>query len=212
MIPRTEVRMVTTELRDVQAVGKPYRFLEGRAVPFNVFADIAGLFLEAHAMDSFKRSTRGGSGKNLPLLLFHDHASSDGIAGHSESWDNRPDGLHGVWRLNDAPETQKAIRLVLDNDLSGLSIGFQPVRSDYQFADEYAPERGPEYMDKVIRTESRLLEVSLTPTPAFATAGVTNIHTEETRESHLQTRSRLIAPRVRDVDIWRLKFEELRSK
>ena len=56
----TEVREVTTqmELREVQAVGRPYQYLEGQAVPYDTWADL-GWFLESHRAGSFKRSTNG---------------------------------------------------------------------------------------------------------------------------------------------------------
>src|SRR5215831_20956131 len=71
-----EVRIVraNVELRDVDAVGTgpPYRYIEGRAVPFNTWADV-GPYLEQHAVGSFERSTKGGSGRSLPLLPWHDN-------------------------------------------------------------------------------------------------------------------------------------------
>lgn len=205
-----EVRLVTAELRDVQAVGKPYRYLEGRAVPYGVFADVNGWFLEAHQVDSFKRSTKGGSGKNLPLLLFHDNQGWP--IGHAESWDHRSDGMHGVWRLNELPEAQRAAQMAESMDLTGLSVGFQPVQSAWEYVDDWDPDLGPGHMDRVTRLESRLLEVSITPTPAFADAGITAVRTAETREGHIQRRAREHPPRIREIDTWRQRLEELRYR
>lgn len=206
----TEVRVFGVELREVQAVGKPYRYLEGRAVPYDTFADVNGVFLEAHQADSFKRSTKGGTGKALPLLLFHNNQTWP--IGHAESWDHRSDGMHGVWRLNEMPESQRAAQMAEAGDLVGLSIGFQPIQSRWTFVDDWAPELGPTHMDSVTRVESRLLEVSMTPTPAFKEAGVTAVRTAETRDAHLQRRSRVFESQPSEVDAWRKTLEALRSR
>jgi hypothetical protein len=158
------------QLKDPQVVGRPYQYLEGRAVPYDTWADV-GWFMEQHMFGSFERSTKGGSGVKLPLLLFHDNRKWP--AGHAEKWTQESDGLHGTWRLNDTPEAQQAARLADNGDLVGLSIGFAPIRSKWEMSDDWAPDLGPDHMDRVTRLESRLVEVSMTPTPAFADANVT---------------------------------------
>ena len=199
------IRPFEAVVREIQAVGKPYKYLEGRAVPYDTYADIGGLFMEAHQMNSFKHSTKGGSGKSLPLLLFHNNQTWP--IGHAESWDHRSDGMHGVWRLNDLPEAQRAAQMAEGGDLVGLSVGFQPKRSKWTFVDDYAPDLGAEHMDSVIRVESRLVEVSMTPTPAFADAGITAV-----RAIHTMQRSQYMPERESDVDSWRRTLDGLRSR
>jgi hypothetical protein len=167
----TELRRFATrlELRDVQAVGKPYKYLEGRAVPYDT-AETVGWFRELHARGSFKQSTTAGRGQNAPLLLFHDNRNFP--IGHAEEWTHADGGLDGVWVLNDSPEAQRAATMAEAGDLVGMSVGFQPIRSSWAWADDWAPELGPEHMDTVTRQESALVEVSLTPTPAFSDAQV----------------------------------------
>jgi hypothetical protein len=170
-----ETRSYTTELRETQAVGKPYRYLEGRAVPYDTWADL-GWFMEQHRYGSFKRSTNGRSGTNLPLLLFHDNASFP--IGHAEQWRHGPDGMTGVWRLNDGPQAQEAARMAEQGDLLGLSVGFQDVAApDWQIPETFDPDLGPEHKARVTRLESRLVEVSMTPTPAFTDAAVSLVRT-----------------------------------
>ena len=116
-IPEERQFAVGLELRDAQAVGVGgrYRFLEGVAVPYDVWADI-GPFVEQHAAGSFERSTRG-AGKNLPLLLFHDNRKWP--VGHAEKWTHDRGGLTGVWRLNDTNDAQTAAQLAeLDRRLA----------------------------------------------------------------------------------------------
>jgi len=168
----TEARFYRTELREVQTVGRPYKYLEGRAVPYNTWQDV-GPFMEMHAEGSFQRSTKGGTGKGLPLLVGHQHEDLDNLIGHAEKWTHDRTGLYGVWRLNESPKAQQAARLAEAGDLRGLSIGFQPVS-----APEYATA-GDRDSDKawIVWNESRLLEVSVTPVPAFEDAEVTLVRT-----------------------------------
>jgi HK97 family phage prohead protease len=192
----TETRLFTAdlELRDVQAVGRPYRYLEGRAVPYDTWARV-GWFWEQHRYGSFKKTTRHA---NLPLLLFHDNRSFP--IGHAESWAHPDDGLHGVWKLNGTAEAQRAAELAENGDLVGLSIGF---------ADAAPPawEDGDPFSDdldawpRVTRVESRLLEVSMTPTPAFAEAGVTMVRTAARQPERAR----------RQMDHWRRVLADLRS-
>jgi HK97 family phage prohead protease len=202
--PEDRVYGETLVLRDVQTLGKPFRYLEGRAVPFDTWGDLAW-FREQHEQGSLKQSTKGGTGKNLPLLLFHDNRSFP--IGAADSWDNRADGLHGVWRLDDHADAQRAAQAATDGMLLGMSIGFQPVRSEWTYCDDWDPDLGPEHKDTVIRLESRLLEVSLTPTPVFADAAVTSV-----RSAYVEKRSAGLRRSGRtQVKAWRARVDELRS-
>lgn len=207
-LPHQWVPPVPLAIRQAQAVGSGgrYNFLEGRAVPYDTDADI-GWFVESHRDGSFKGSTKAGSGKNAPLLLFHDNRSFP--IGHGESWRHDGGGLDGVWRLNDRPEAQEAARMAEAGDLVGMSIGFQPIRSEWEFLgdDAWNPDLGPDHKDRVTRLESRLLEVSLTPTPAFADAQVAAV-----RAAPVYTRAaRSHFLPERDVDRWRREIDRLKS-
>jgi HK97 family phage prohead protease len=200
--PEARTYATSLELRDVERTG--YSYLEGRAVPYDTPADV-GWFVETHAAGSFKASVNGGSGKRAPLLLFHDNRSFP--IGHAEKW-THDDGLVGVWKLNGSAEAQRAADAAASGDLVGMSVGFMPVRSDWDYVawDDWNPDLGPEHKDHVTRVESRLLEVSLTPTPVFADAEVADVRTAwsiETREAAL--------PRpVRAADTWRAEADRLR--
>ena len=184
------------QLRDTQLVGKPFKFLEGRAVPYDEWASI-GWFLEAHQKGSLDR-TIDGAAKNLPLLLFHNNRSWP--IGHADSWKSTETGLDAVWRLNETAEAQQAATLANAGDLTGMSIGFIPIRSEWEYVEDWNPELGPDHMDRVVRKESRLLEVSLTPTPAFAGAEVALVRTAERPRPRAQTR----------LDGWKRELERLR--
>ena len=196
-IPETRIYESPMQLRDTQLVGKPYKYLEGRAVPYDTWADI-GWFLEQHQKGSLDRTTKEAA-KQLPLLLFHNNRSWP--IGVSESWAHDEEGCNGVWRLNQTSDAQQAAMLAESGDLGYLSIGFSPIRSAWEYVDDFNPDLGPDHMDRVTRLESRLLEVSLTPTPAFAGAEITNVRTAERPRPRKESR----------VDAWRRELEKLRS-
>jgi HK97 family phage prohead protease len=186
------------ELRDAQVIGQPYRYLEGQAVPYDTWADL-GWFMELHAAGSFVQSTKAGTGKGLPLLLFHDNTTFP--IGHAESW-SHDGGLHGVWRLDVHDERAQLAASKIDaGHLRGLSVGFQPRRSEVDLAEDYQPDLGPDHKDRVTRLESRLLEVSLTPTPAFADAQVALV-----RSSYQHAGAARPA-----LEAWRAEVNALRS-
>jgi HK97 family phage prohead protease len=202
-----EIRIygATLELREVEVTGKPYTHLEGRAVPYGTWGELAW-FREMHAPDSLKRTTTGNIGKNLPLCLFHDNRTFP--IGHAEKWEHPTDGLHGVWKLNTSPEAQRAAGAFAAGDMRGLSIGFAPIRSEWEYVEDWNPDLGPEHKDRVTRIESRLLEVSITPTPVFGDAEVTAVRTAfdvATRSAQMRERNR------RAVDAWRTQVDALRS-
>jgi hypothetical protein len=184
------------QLRDTQLVGKPYKYLEGRAVPYNVWADI-GWFLEQHDNGSLDVTIKQAASK-LPLLLFHNNRSWP--VGVAESWKSDEDGLNGVWRLNQTSDAQQAAMLAESGDLGYLSIGFSPIRSSWEYVDDFNPDLGPDHMDRVTRLESRLLEVSLTPTPAFSTAEITQVRTAERPRPRAESKK----------DAWMRELEKLR--
>ena len=195
-IPESRLYEAPMQLRDTQLVGKPYRYLEGRAVPYDEWADI-GWFLEQHEQGSLDVTVKQAAAK-LPLLLFHNNRSWP--IGVSDQWDSADDGLHGVWRLNDTSDAQQAAKLAESGDLGYLSIGFSPIKSRWEYVDDFNPDLGPDHMDRVTRVESRLLEVSLTPTPAFSSAEITQVRTAERPRPRQESRA----------DAWRRELEKLR--
>jgi hypothetical protein len=206
MTTAPEVRAYSTalQLRDVEVSGRPARYLEGRAVPYDEWGELSW-FAEMHAQDSFKVSTNAGSGKRAPLLLFHENRSFP--IGHAEEW-RHDDGLRGIWKLNASPEADRAADAAASGDLVGLSVGFMPKRSDWTYVEDWDPDLGIEHKDKVVRVESRLLEVSMTPTPVFETAGVTLVRSEFDVEQRSQ---QVHARRTALVDAWRADVERLKS-
>lgn len=160
------VNPVCLELRDVEVGGsKKAKYLEGRAVPYNVDANL-GFFRERVLPGAFKKSIREAA-NGLPLLLFHESRQLDSHIGKVESWREADDGLHGVWRLIDTDSAQRAAQMVRDGVLGYMSIGFLPIKQVNEWDDE-------ENLTVVLH-EARLLEVSLVSTPAYAQATTTKV-------------------------------------
>lgn len=187
-----EARTYPAEFRADKG-SKFFEVMAGRAVPYGVEESI-GWFIEVHEAGSFKKTIR--ENPNLPLLLFHDARRFP--VGRVEKWDDREDGLHAVWALDTSDDAQEAARLASDRMLTGLSIGFAPIRTMWEDRDG---------VEVAHRQESRLLEVSLTPVPAFAGASVEMVRSRDLVEGH-STRGR---PPVRTpmLDMWRARVAGL---
>jgi HK97 family phage prohead protease len=202
--PELRTYATVLELRDAEGAGagRVYRHLEGRAVPYNTWTDM-GLFMERHAARSFEASTKGGTGRGLPLLMFHERAAFP--VGVAEKWQHDDDAMYGRWRLADTDEAQRAARAAADGQF-GLSVGYQPIHSDVtKRAKDWAPELGPEHKDWITRNESRLIEVSLTPIPAFDAAEVLMVRSAY---QHEHDGAGEASP---GADAWRAVVDGLRS-
>jgi len=197
----TEVRgyRAALTLDRLEVDGKPGRFsmMQGRAVPYDEYATIGMFYRERHAVNSLKRSTDTAA-RALPLLLFHDAQSFP--VGSATQWRHEADGVYGTWKISDSAEAQRAASAAYDGELTGLSVGFIPERSSWEHVEDWAPDLGPDHMDAVTHLESRLVEVSLTPTPAYDDAGVTLVRTA------WRTRQR----GTPQADAWRSRVDALR--
>jgi len=155
------------ELREIETT-PGFTMLRGLAVPYNEFASI-GWFLEAFAPGSLAKSIKEAA-RALPLNLFHDGRSFP--IGAAAKWIEESRGLIGEWKLDGSETAQEAARHANEDRLTGLSIEFAPIRSEWEEAEIWAPSKGPEFMDKVTRIEARLGAVGLVQTPAYVQAGV----------------------------------------
>jgi HK97 family phage prohead protease len=154
MMEPVEVRTFPIEVRSAEG-----RTIEGKACPYGGRWDVGG-FDEQLAPGVFSKSIREAA-IDLPLLRFHDHQSVP--VGKAVAWREADDGLYGTWELDTREEAAEAARLAREGYLTGLSVGFAPIRSDWDESGERA---------YVVRREARLLETSLVPVPAFPDARV----------------------------------------
>jgi HK97 family phage prohead protease len=201
--PTTHLRVVDTE------TNAAFTELRGRAVPYDEPTNV-GWYIETIRAGAFSKSIREAA-RGLPLLLWHDNASWP--IGVAASWDDSDDGLDGVWRLDDSDLAQRAARQARDGFLTGMSVGFQPMPNgstwDLVDDDEWNPDTGN--VDRVERVEARLLEVSMTPTPAYAGAGVSLVRSSEMPHAVVEHRRR--APgRSPQLEHWRSVVDGLRLR
>jgi HK97 family phage prohead protease len=130
----------------------------GRAVPYGVEIEIGGV-RESFARDAFNVDDVIGK----PLAYRHNEPV--GIITGAE---NREDGLYIDFDIVNTTLGRDAATLARTGASRGLSVGFQPLKSAWT-----------KTRDAVQHMSAGLLEVSLTPYPAYATAGVSAIREDE---------------------------------
>lgn len=200
----TQLRLVDVEKTKKNGLATGFEFMEGRAVPYGTFTPIRGYYLEEIRFGAADKSI-DESARALPLLLWHDNRTWP--IGRSERWDSSVDALDGVWRLDNSAEAQRAAQLADKGMLNGMSIGFVPIRAEWEFVDEWAPSKGPQYMDRCSRLEIRLAEVSVVPAGAYEDAEVTLVRSADWgRQDQAPGRRRLGTPRL---DEWRNTLADL---
>ena len=129
----------------------------GRAVPYDQTTKI-GNMSESFARDSFDPADAIGK----PFA--YRHGEPIGVITGAE---NKPDGLYIDFQIVNTAAGRDAATLMRTGASKGLSVGFQPVKSVMNRAG-----------DAVQHTLAKLLEVSQTHMPAYAT-GVSAVREEE---------------------------------
>lgn len=175
IMERAEARIYPTgfELRELDAT-ESLRRLAGMAVPYNTPTEL-GTFSEEIAPGMFTRSIKS-DGMLLPLHLFHgDEPGSRADPwpiGMAREWRERPNGLYGVWELDDHPDAQRAAKMARDGKLPYLSVRFQPTpnKTDVRYIGDRA---------HFIRRQGRLISTSLVSTPAYLDAKVDWVRSSE---------------------------------
>jgi len=130
----------------------------GMAVPYGAETMIGGV-RESFAPGSFDLANVIGK----PLAYRHGEP-----VGKITGAENREDGLYIDFEIVDTALGRDAAVLARTSTIKGLSVGFNPVKSIMSKA-----------RDAIQHTAANLLEVSLTPYPAYSTAGVSAIREEE---------------------------------
>ena len=175
-----------------------YTMMQGKACPYGEIGH-RWFFNETFAAGLFDRSIKEAA-HNLPLLLFHDQMSFP--IGSAIEWKSEADGLYGTWKLDGSAEAQRAAQLAADGHLNYMSVGYEPLRSDWEFADpdEWDPD-DVATLDLCTRLEARLVETSSVSTPLFASAAVTLVCTRETTSR--PRRASRDAPQLESWRRWR---------
>lgn len=173
--------LAVLDLPTPQTRAEPVRRLEGLAVPWGTWTNVGG-YMERFASTAFDDVIARQTA--LPLLAQHD--SQSWPVGVAETWTAKPEGLHGVWRIDTTDEAgQEALRKVESGFVRGLSIGF--IGDDA--SDEIEVDASGTIW--VTRWSVRLLEVSIVSVPAYESAGITAVRSATTsRLAEWQTEAR----------------------
>jgi uncharacterized protein len=149
---------VLFEIREDSANGDIVGTGHGLAVPYGTETKIGGL-RESFAPGAF--DVQDVIGK--PLAYRHGEP-----IGRITGAESREDGLYIDFDIVNTAQGRDAAVLARTDSIKGLSVGFISARSAMSKA-----------RDMITHTAANLLEVSLTPYPAYATAGVSSIREEE---------------------------------
>jgi HK97 family phage prohead protease len=150
------------------------RTIEGRIVPYETPAQVADdprgpVYREQFARGAFLAQLRAPNRVRVLLNFEHDQ-SLRGIVGHAVGLEDRFDGLHGTFRALQDGDGDKALALVNEGLLRGLSLEFAALRSAI--------------VDGVVtRTRVRLDKVSLCRYPAYAGAEVYAVREDANRNN-----------------------------
>lgn len=207
-----ERRTAPVALLEVETTAN-LRFISAVAVPYNDPADI-GMFMEDFAPGSLAKSIRQAA-RSLPLHVFHDDMAAFSPMtieawpiGVAHEWDDDNNRLRGVWRLDDSVKAQRAAQLAKPDDmgrsmLGYMSIRFQPIRSAWTYADDWNPDLGPGYKDRVTRQEARLVSVALVSTPQYQKAAVEWVRSAEPQ--------RVRESAARELDEWAAYLQQVKA-
>ena len=132
--------------------------IEGRAVPYGISTRVGGVN-ESFGPGAFDAASVIGK----PLAYRHDEPI--GVITDAQ---NREDGLYVTAQILDTTQGRDAAVLARHQSVQGLSVGFEPQDSIWNRA-----------KTAVKHTSARLFELSLTPYPAYADAGISQVREDE---------------------------------
>jgi HK97 family phage prohead protease len=155
--------MLTRTLAADLAAGGDGRTIEAMIVPYNQVATVADPprfepYQEMFLPGAFRQQVTA-AGRVRVWLNFEHEQGLRGIVGHCAGLEDRPDGLHGSFRAANGPDGDKALDLVREGLLSGLSL-------------EFIAERSRMLNGVTQRLRARLDKVSLCRFPAYQAAQV----------------------------------------
>jgi HK97 family phage prohead protease len=157
---------VLFEIREDSANGDIVGTGHGMAVPYGTETQIGGV-RESFAPGAFNVNDVIGK----PLAYRHGEP-----IGRITGAESREDGLYIDFDIVNTAQGRDAAVLARTDSIKGLSVGFISARSAMSKA-----------RDVITHTAANLLEVSLTPYPAYATAGVSSIREEEGEQNMSET-------------------------
>lgn len=158
----TERETVVREFAVDLAENGDGRTVDARIVPYNTPTEVADaggpVYTEEWMPGCFEKQTRAADRVKVWLNFEHENGLR-GIVGHGAVLEDRDDALYGSFRVHENSDGDKALQLVRDGLLTGISLEAVVLRS--------IRENGI-----VRRVRAHLDKVSLCRMPAFSTAQV----------------------------------------
>jgi HK97 family phage prohead protease len=138
-----------------------FRHLVGVVVPWAGQYQMPNGVTESFHRGAFTK-TLAERAKTVPLYI--EHATRDQLpVGMSTDWQNTNDGLVADFRMAPTSRAEEVLRLAQVGMVSGLSVGFIPIRNRSEM-------RGDR--QHIVRLEARLDHVGFVQTPAYDEARV----------------------------------------
>ena len=142
--------------------------IRGKALPFNTETKMGNFFTERFEQGSFRNSLKA---PDIVLLAGHDGMPMARTGGETLSFREEEDGLHFEASLDRRDAFSESMAIKIERrDLTGVSIGFRAISENWVKGDS---ARGI-LPARTIR-EAELLEVSLTPFPAYKDTDVITV-------------------------------------
>lgn len=113
------------------------RTLEARIVPYNTPTRVVDLpenggtgkpYMESWSPGAFDKQS-GAIGRVKVWLNFEHQRGLQGIVGHGVELDSRDDALYGTFRVHENSDGNKALQMVRDGLLTGISLEAIPLRT-----------------------------------------------------------------------------------
>ncbi len=127
--------------------------------------DLQDDIMERGALDRSIANHQGKAAAKIPLLDWHGD-SLGRLIGSARELKSVPQGVWFNAGFSATPEAQRARQLAQEGHLSGVSIGYLPIRQSFKSVGG---------RDVRLLHEVRLLEISLTPVPANPLAQVASV-------------------------------------
>jgi len=147
------------------------RTLDVRIVPYGVVATVSDpgrpAYREQWMEGAFADQVRA-KGRERQVFVNYRHGTGiQDVLGHGLNLRESSDGFYGSFQIHDGPDGDKALYMVRENVLAGVSLEAYPKRS---------VRSGDGVMQRV---KAHLVGIALTPEPAYEGAGVLAIREEE---------------------------------
>jgi HK97 family phage prohead protease len=156
-----EQRTVAFDGIETRTDGDGFRHLVGIVVPWSGTYRMPNGVTESFERSAFTK-TLAERGDRIPL--YQQHATSDTLpVGTSVSWENTADGLVADFRMARTERAAEVLSLAEDGMVSGLSVGFIPIRNRQETRND---------RPHVVRVEARIDHVGFVAKPAYDDARV----------------------------------------